>query len=122
MSGNRYHTVGGVVIMNLGGPAASWSSWSTGRDDSRIVLVSYAAAGRTAGTYAAIVQADVILGIDVITRNEFLMYGQEFLEKAAKRKRSTLAKVMRVTMRQDTDDLEKMLVLIKVVRGRHDYQ
>lgn len=53
MSGNRYHAVGGVVNVNLGGPAASWSSWSAGRDDSRIVLVSYPAAGRTAGTYAA---------------------------------------------------------------------
>jgi hypothetical protein len=66
--------------------------------------------------------ADVIFGIDVMTRNEFLLYGRKKLRKIAKTGKAKNLACMAIELDQDSDELEKMVALIKAVFGVVDYR
>jgi len=65
--------------------------------------------------------ADVILGVDVPTGEEFLVYGLDFLQRVVAAGVGTPARVARVEVDQGSDELELLLALVAVVRGRYDY-
>ena len=69
----------------------------------------------------ALCDAEVILGVDVMSRNEFLLYGRRTLERIVKGK-SRSVKMIRIGLDQDSDDLERIMALVEVVKGRHEYQ
>jgi hypothetical protein len=53
LSGNRYNSAAGAVLVNTGGSAVAWTTWAPNRDaGSAETLVTYADPSRTAGTYA----------------------------------------------------------------------
>ncbi len=68
--------------------------------------------------------ADVILGVSREDGHEFLIFGREILERIATGKTGDEqpANVLRVEMDQETDDLERLIALITVLKGRHDYR
>jgi hypothetical protein len=67
--------------------------------------------------------ADVILGIDVMTRNTFIIFGREFLkgiaEGAGSPQRSAIVKI---ELDEQTDELARLVRLVETIRGRHEYQ
>jgi hypothetical protein len=71
-----------------------------------------------------VASADVILAVDIDTNREFLVYGRELLAQIAESDTSLHAAVLRVDldMHSKTDDLERLVALVQVVKGRHEYQ
>lgn len=65
--------------------------------------------------------ADVIFGVDVMSEREFLVYGRKALrDNAISGQVKTLA-VTRVALDQETEELEKLVALIRILRGSDDY-
>jgi hypothetical protein len=67
--------------------------------------------------------ADVILGMDVMTRGTFIVYGRDFLANVSDaRKDAQIAALIKVELDQDSDELAKLLSLVDNVKGRHEFQ
>jgi hypothetical protein len=71
---------------------------------------------------AVLREADVILGVDVVSRHEFLVYGQALIEDMIKSGRVRPGRVLKIELDQATDELEKLVALVELVKGSHDYQ
>lgn len=67
-------------------------------------------------------ESSVIFGIDVMTRNEFLVFGRTTLERMAATATSEPVRVLRIEIDQATEELEQLLALMRTVKGRHDYE
>ncbi len=66
-------------------------------------------------------KADVILGVDVMSGHEFLVYGRRALEEIVATGQSRKLAVVRIGIDQETDELEKLLALVSVMKGGFDY-
>jgi hypothetical protein len=67
--------------------------------------------------------ADVILGMDVMTRGTFIVYGREFLNELSDGRRNPqIAAIVKVELDRDSDELPKLLALVESVKGRHEFQ
>lgn len=67
--------------------------------------------------------ADVILGIDVMTRNTLIVFGREFLKEIADGSpKSPRSAIVKVELDEQTDELTRLVSLVETVRGRHDYK
>lgn len=69
--------------------------------------------------------ADVILGVDVMTRGTFIVYGREFLKVQSEGeggKAPQIAAIVKVELDQDSDELANLLALVESVKGRHEFQ
>lgn len=67
--------------------------------------------------------ADVILGMDVMTRGTFIVYGREFLkEQSDGGGDPQIAAIVKVELDQDSDELASLLALVESVKGRHEFQ
>lgn len=67
-------------------------------------------------------QADIIRGIDVKTKNDFLVYGRETLERIVKSGVPERVRIVYVGLDQATEELEWLLAAVKVLKGHFDYQ
>jgi hypothetical protein len=65
--------------------------------------------------------ADVVLGKDWMTGNEFLVFGRDFLKGVIESGLTKTAAVLRIGLDQESEELERLLALMLVVKGRHDY-
>ena len=66
--------------------------------------------------------ADLVCGVDRMSGREFLLYGSVALRDVIKTGESKGLHVIRIELDQETDDLERVLALMTVVKGEHDYQ
>ena len=66
--------------------------------------------------------AAVIIGVDVMSQREFLVYGRKTLENIVRSGVSQKTPVVYVALDQETDELEKLVALVTVIKGHHDYQ
>ena len=66
--------------------------------------------------------ADVVLGVDVMSQREFLVFGKKALERIVTTGVTEELAVVKIGVDQETDELEKLLALMTVVKGNHDYQ
>ena len=67
--------------------------------------------------------ADVILGMDVMPRNTFILVGHEFLKEiAGGTRKSQLSVIVKVELDERTDELARLVGLVESVRGRHEYR
>lgn len=68
-------------------------------------------------------EAEVIIGRDVMTGNEFILYGRDTIQRVANNLEEEGAPVLCIALDQgaESDDLERVIVLISAVKGRHDY-
>jgi hypothetical protein len=67
--------------------------------------------------------ADVILGMDVMTRGTFIVYGREFLKEISDGTRNQeVAALVKVELDKDSSELAKLLRLVESVKGRHEFE
>ena len=71
---------------------------------------------------AVIAAADVVFAQDVMTGHRALVYGRKLLERIAADKTTETRTVLVVAVDMDTDELERLIALVLVVKGCHDYQ
>jgi hypothetical protein len=71
---------------------------------------------------AALAEADVIVGVDVFTLREFTVFGLPSLESTTSLKKPTAMRTVRVTVNCQSGELEQLLALVRVVKGRDDYE
>jgi len=65
--------------------------------------------------------ADLIFGRDVDSGHEFLVYGRAALERVRENGRPDKFRIVVVEVDMETDELELLLALVEVLRGRNDY-
>jgi len=70
---------------------------------------------------AALAEAEVVLGIDVMTRHSVVVFGRNALKAIVRTGKARVVPVLGVEIDLETDDLEKLCALMVVVKGRHDY-
>jgi hypothetical protein len=67
-------------------------------------------------------EAEVIIGIDVMSRHRFLVYGRDALEEVVRSGEPREMDVFAVELDRETDELERLCALAEVVKGRCDYR
>ena len=70
----------------------------------------------------ALRDADVIIGVDVMSRREFVVYGRKSIEKLFRSGKPERLGVMYIGLDQETEELEKLIALVRVVKGHDDYR
>lgn len=65
--------------------------------------------------------ADLIFGRDVDSRHEFLVYGRPILEAVQRAGRPGHFRLVVVEVDMETEELEMLIALVRVLRGRDDY-
>lgn len=66
--------------------------------------------------------AKVILAVDVMSGDRSLVFGRELLERIAAADIAQGAEVLGVELDMETDELEHLVALVRVVKGHDDYQ
>jgi hypothetical protein len=66
--------------------------------------------------------ADIITSVDVMSGHAFLVFGRQSLERITVGAEGELTHVLRIGLDEETDELEKLVVLVEQVKGRHDYR
>jgi hypothetical protein len=69
-----------------------------------------------------VASADVILGVNIDDEHEFLVFGADYRNEFDLGCLPSGLRILRVELDQDTDDLEKLIALVTVAKGKHDYQ
>jgi hypothetical protein len=72
-------------------------------------------------TRAALVTADVIIGIDRTTGDEFTVFGTPALESTVSMKKPAAMQTVRVPIDCATGELEKLLTIVRSLKGS-EYQ
>lgn len=71
---------------------------------------------------SAIVEADVIIGVDLKSQREFTVFGTPALESTSSLKKLSAMRVVRVSLDCDKKELEKLMALVRLVKGPELYQ
>jgi len=68
--------------------------------------------------------AKVILGRDVMTGREFILFGRETVERVASGQEPEGAELLVVSLDDDerSNDLQRILALVEAIKGHHDYR
>jgi hypothetical protein len=66
--------------------------------------------------------ADVIVAVDVMSQAEALIYGREALTRISKSREADELGVMKVGLDVETDELERLIALVRVIKGHDDYR
>jgi hypothetical protein len=69
---------------------------------------------------AALAEADVIIAVDSATQREFTVYGRPSLESTTSLKKPTAMRTVRVRVDCASGELEKLLDLVRAVKGHDD--
>jgi hypothetical protein len=56
-----------------------------------------------------------------MTGHEFLVFSRDFLQDIIRRDADEDASVLRIELDQSTDDLERLVALVEVIKSKHDY-
>lgn len=72
----------------------------------------------------ALEAAQVILGHDVMTGHEFILFGRQTVERIARGIEPEGAVTLRVALDHDpaSGDIARITALVAAIKGRHDYQ
>lgn len=68
--------------------------------------------------------AKVILGRDVMTGREFILFGRDTVERVASGQEPEGAELLVISLDDDerSNDLERIIGLVETIKGRHDYR
>ena len=71
-----------------------------------------------------LLNADIIIGRDVMSGGEFVVYGRTLLRQKAAGDTSDDYDILFIEIDQgkETDELEKLCAMVEVVKGRHEYE
>jgi len=67
-------------------------------------------------------QAEVVVAIDVMSGHEALVYGRRILDRVAAGRLDRDPVVLKVALDMEIDELEHLLALVQVLKGRHEYR
>jgi hypothetical protein len=76
----------------------------------------------TATARAALVEADVIIGVDTASQREFTVFGTPALESTMTIEQLSAMRVVRVTLDANNKELERLIALVRGVKGSDVYQ
>jgi hypothetical protein len=65
--------------------------------------------------------ADLIIGVDVMTRAKFLVYGRAAIEDMARTRGPIPENLVVIELDRDTEELDQLCALVKALKGYHDY-
>jgi hypothetical protein len=65
--------------------------------------------------------SQLIVGIDIMTGHEFLLYGRQVLDSIEKTGVKIPLRVLKIELDQDSQELEKATALVHLTKGRCDY-
>ena len=66
---------------------------------------------------AALLEADVIIGMDTTSQREFTVFGTPALESTMSLKKLSSMRVVRVALDCNNEELEKLMALVRRVKG-----
>ena len=67
--------------------------------------------------------ADVILGMDVMSRGTFIVFGRDFLNELSEGRRDPqVAAIVKVELDQDSGELDHLLSLVERIKGSHEFR
>ena len=66
-------------------------------------------------------EANIVIGRDVMTRSQFMLFGSDTLQKIANRE-VVETRLLVIELDQETDELEMAIALMKSQKGSHDYE
>lgn len=75
----------------------------------------------SAEAQAALTEADVIIGVDTSSQREFTVFGTPALESTMSLKTLSAMRVVRVTLDCNNQELEKLMALVRRVKGPDVY-
>jgi hypothetical protein len=84
-------------------------------------IIRIEALGDSAEARQALARADVIIGVDESTQRAFTVFGTPSLEESFRLGRGMALRTLRVGIDASNGGLEKLVALVKAVKGRHDY-
>ena len=64
--------------------------------------------------------AQIIIGVDVMSQREFLVFGRELLQEIVTSGRDQSVATLYIGLDQETDELEQLIALTVATKGRHD--
>jgi hypothetical protein len=67
-------------------------------------------------------EADVIIGVDIMSQREFIVYGRALLRLIKESGEPRDVNLMKISLDQDTAELTQLLALVRIVKGSHDYE
>ena len=67
-----------------------------------------------------LIEANIIIGRDVVTEVEFVVYGREILTEIA-RGGTPIQRPLCIEIRRDRGELELLCAMVRFVKGRDDY-
>jgi hypothetical protein len=76
----------------------------------------------SAAARAALVAADVIIGIDKSSQREYTVFGTPALESTMTLRQLSSMRVVRVSLDCSNQELEKLMALVRRVRGPEIYE
>jgi hypothetical protein len=68
-----------------------------------------------------IVQADLVIGVDIMTGQEYVVYGKATLKRISESGQAEDVRILRIALDAQTEDLDKLCGLVMLLRGRFDY-
>jgi hypothetical protein len=71
---------------------------------------------------SALRAAEVIIGVDVVSGREFLVYGRSALEETTRKGADDELRIVKVELEQRSAELQLLLILVEAFKGHHDYQ
>jgi predicted transcriptional regulator len=73
-------------------------------------------------THQQMFVADVIMGLDEQTGNEFLVFGRGLLNEIVERNTEARAKIITLHINQATSELECLIAAVQTVKGWDEYE
>ena len=65
--------------------------------------------------------ADLIFGVNIVSRKQSIMFGRLSLEELVRTGQSNILGVVNVGLNQETLELAKLATLVQEIKGHHDY-
>jgi len=70
----------------------------------------------------ALHSAELIFGVDVMSQRQFLVYGRDALQEIVTSGKAHPMQVLMIGLDQESDELEKLIALVRVIKGKDDYK
>jgi hypothetical protein len=69
----------------------------------------------------AIARADVIIGVDATTQNEFTVFGTPALEESVRIGKEVAMRTLRIGIDETRGELEKLVALVRAIKRGQDF-
>lgn len=66
-------------------------------------------------------EAEVIIGIDVMSHYHHLIFGRDLMEATARGNSEQFPKTLRIELDHDTEELKMAIALVQTIKGYHEF-